>query len=66
MTGEKATEASDANVQVLERLTKEDIEISTINQGAGKLNLLIGVPEERYEDAIRAIYDLRQNMTRRI
>ncbi len=66
VTGEKATEASDANVQVLERLTKEDIEISTINQGAGKLNLLIGVPEERYEDAIRAIYDLRQNMTRRI
>ena len=66
VTGEKATEASDANVQVLERLTKEDIEISTINQGAGKLNLLIGVPEERYEDAIRAIYDLRQNMTRKI
>ena len=30
--------------------------ISTINQGAGKLNLLIGVPEERYEEAIRAIY----------
>jgi len=30
--------------------------INTINQGAGKLNLLIGVPEEKYEEAIRAIY----------
>ena len=62
VTGEKATESSDANVRVLEKLTEEGIEISTINQGAGKLNLLIGVPEERYEDAIRAIYAYRQSM----
>ncbi|MDO4804269.1 MAG: aspartate kinase [Lachnospiraceae bacterium] len=62
VTGEKATEASDANVRVLAKLTEENIEISTINQGAGKLNLLIGVPEDRYEDAIRAIYELRQSM----
>lgn len=60
VTGEKATESSDANVRVLEKLTSEGIEISTINQGAGKLNLLIGVPEERYEDAIKAIYAFRQ------
>ena len=60
VTGEKATESSDANVRVLAQLTKEGIEISTINQGAGKLNLLIGVPEERYEDAVRAIYRFRQ------
>ena len=58
--GEKGTEVSDANVRVLEKLTAEGIEIITINQGAGKLNLLIGVPEERYEDAIRAIYAFRQ------
>jgi len=60
VTGEKATESSDANVRVLERLTERGIEISTINQGAGKLNLLIGVPEDRYEDAIHAIYEYRQ------
>ena len=66
VTGEKATEASDANVRVLEKLTEEDIEIVTINQGAGKLNLLIGVPEERYEDAIRVIYDFRQTMANMI
>ena len=62
VTGEKATESSDANVRVLEKLTEEGIEISTINQGAGKLNLLIGVPQERYEDAIRAIYEFRQSI----
>jgi aspartate kinase len=62
VTGEKATESSDANVRVLEKLTREGIEISTINQGAGKLNLLIGVPQERYEDAIRAIYEFRQSL----
>ena len=50
-TGEKGTESSDANVQVLQALTAAGIEISTVNQGAGKLNLLIGVPDEAYEEA---------------
>ncbi len=54
--GEKGTQSSDANVRVLEALTREGIPIYTMNQGAGKLNLLIGVPEEKYEEAIRAIY----------
>ena len=54
--GETGTDSSDANVRVLQALTRAGISISTINQGAGKLNLLIGVPEEKYEDAIRAIY----------
>ena len=61
VTGEKATESSNANIRVLERLTEEGIELITINQGAGKLNLLIGVPEDRYEDAIRAICAYRQS-----
>jgi len=54
--GERGTETSDANVQVLQALSNAGIPISTINQGAGKLNLLIGVPEEQYENAVRAIY----------
>lgn len=57
VVGEKDTEASNANVKVLQALSEENIEISTINQGAGKLNLLIGVPEECYEKAIRTIYE---------
>ena len=55
VVGERGTENCDANVQVLQALTGAGIPISTINQGAGKLNLLIGVPEDQYEDAIRAI-----------
>ena len=54
--GEKDTESSDANVRVLYSLTKAGIPINTINQGAGKLNLLIGVPENKYEEAIKTIY----------
>ncbi len=54
--GEKTTESSGANVRVLQALTRAGVPISTINQGAGKLNLLIGVPEDKYEDAVRAIY----------
>ena len=54
--GEQGTEVSDSNVRVLQALTRADIQISTINQGAGKLSLLVGVPNEKYEEAIRAIY----------
>ena len=54
--GEKDTESSDANLRVLQALLRAGLPINTINQGAGKLNLLIGVPEEKYEEAIRAIY----------
>jgi len=54
--GERGTESCDANVRVLNALARAGMPISTINQGAGKLNLLIGVPEARYEEAIRAIY----------
>ena len=54
--GERDTESSDANVQVLHALARAGVPINTANQGAGKLNLLVGVPEDRYEDAIRVIY----------
>ncbi len=57
VVGERGTDSCDANVRVLQTLADAEIEISTINQGAGKLNLLIGVPEEKYEHAIRVIYE---------
>ncbi len=56
VVGERSTDTCDANVRVLQALADAGIEISTINQGAGKLNLLIAVPEEKYEQAIRVIY----------
>ena len=61
VVGEKGTEASNANIRVLHDLSAEGIEISTINQGAGKLNLLVGVPEECYEKAIKTIYRTLEN-----
>ena len=62
VVGERGTESSDANVKVLRALSLSGIPINTINQGAGKLNLLIGVPEDRYADAIRAIYDTLEDV----
>ena len=59
--GERSTNSDDANVRVLESLAEAGIEISTINQGAGKLNLLIGIPEEKYEQAVRIIYSVIEN-----
>ena len=56
VVGECGTESSDANAKVLAALARAGLPINTINQGAGKLNLLIGVPEEKYAEAIRAIY----------
>ena len=55
--GEKGTDSCDANVRVLQALADTGMPISTINQGAGKLNLLIGVPEDRYQEAIRTVYN---------
>ena len=37
-------------------MANEGISISTINQGAGRLNLIIGVNEADYERAMRALY----------
>ena len=56
VVGERGTESSDANAKVLAALARAGLPINTINQGAGKLNLLIGVSEEKYAEAIRAIY----------
>jgi len=54
--GERGTESCDANVRVLQALAAAGMPINTINQGAGKLNLLIGIPEEKYGQAIQTIY----------
>ena len=59
--GEKGSNSSSANIRALNSLTDAGIPVHTINQGAGKLNLLIGVPEEKYEDAIRCIYETIEN-----
>ena len=59
--GEKDTESVSAKTHILQALSAEGIEINTVNQGAGKLNLLIGVPEDCYETAIKTIYRTLEN-----
>ncbi|MCQ2558145.1 MAG: aspartate kinase [Oscillospiraceae bacterium] len=58
VVGEAESGYRNATVRVLKALTDAGIEINTINQGAGSLNLLIGVAEDRYQDAIRAVYSV--------
>lgn len=56
VVGEAENGYKNATVKIVQAVTDAGIEISTINQGAGELNLLIGVAEDRYKDAIQAIY----------
>lgn len=58
IVGERGSHSCDANVRVLQALADKGIEISTMNQGARNLSLLIGIPEEKYEEAIRVIYGM--------
>ena len=42
--------------RVFNALAKENINIRMIDQGSSELNIIVGVNEDRFEDAIRAIY----------
>ena len=56
VVGENTTRAHAVTVNILSAVAAAGIRLSTINQGAGNLNLIIGVEEEDYAAAIRAIY----------
>ena len=56
VVGENGSGADDLTVKLLLAVANEGISISTINQGAGRLNLIIGVNEADYERAMRALY----------
>lgn len=57
VVGESVEETNGVTVRILNAVTEKDIEISTINQGAGMLNLIIGVEEKHHDETIRAIYN---------
>ncbi|MBQ9794182.1 MAG: aspartate kinase [Clostridia bacterium] len=42
--------------RVFNALAREDINIRMIDQGSSELNIIVGVNEDKFEDAIRAIY----------
>ena len=56
VVGEGSRDARGVTIRILNAVEQAGIPVSTINQGAGDLNLIIGVPEEDYEAAIRTIY----------
>ncbi len=51
MANEKGTAA-----KIFNALYKADINVRMIDQGSSEMNIIIGVEEQDYEDAIRAIY----------
>jgi len=56
IVGEDKPSSGDITVRILSAVANAGVLIRTINQGAGDLNLIIGVKEDFYEDAIKAIY----------
>ena len=58
VVGEGTHDARGITIRILNAVERAGIPVSTINQGAGDLNLIIGVPEEDYENAIRTIYEV--------
>ena len=57
VVGESDADYQGSTVCILGAVSDAGIELNTINQGAGSLNLIIGVNESDYEEAIRAIYN---------
>ncbi|MGI4791738.1 MAG: ACT domain-containing protein [Janthinobacterium lividum] len=43
--------------QVFAALAGAGVNIRMINQGSSELNIIVGVPADDYENAIRAIYE---------
>ena len=57
VVGEADADYQGSTVCILGAVSAEGIDLNTINQGAGSLNLIIGVEEKDYEKAIKAIYN---------
>ncbi|MDO4394153.1 MAG: aspartate kinase [Bacillota bacterium] len=58
VVGENNADSCNATSELLSAINHADIEIFTINQGAGNLNLLVNVSENDYEKTIKVLYDV--------
>lgn len=56
VVGEDSPDSADVNARLIGAVQAAGIRISTINQGAGRLNLIIGVRETDYARAITALH----------
>ena len=57
VVGESDADYQGSTVAILGAVSAAGIDLNTINQGAGSLNLIIGVEEKDYEKAVKAIYN---------
>ena len=56
VVGRGMVKAKGTAARVCDSLANADINIRMIDQGSSELNIIVGVDEEEYEDALRAIY----------
>ena len=56
VVGRGMVKAKGTSARVFDALARADINIRIIDQGSSELNIIVGVDDEEYEDALRAIY----------
>ena len=56
VVGEGIIRTKGISAKVFEALSKRDINIRMINQGSSELSIIVGVENDDFEDAIRAVY----------
>ncbi len=56
VVGRGMVKAKGTSARVCDALARADINIRIIDQGSSELNIIVGVDESAYEDALRAIY----------
>ncbi len=57
VVGRGMVKAKGTAARVCDALARADINIRMIDQGSSELNIIVGVNDDEYEDALRAIYD---------
>ncbi len=57
VVGHNMVKAKGTAARVFKAIAREDINIKMIDQGASELNIIIGVEEKDYKNAIKAIYN---------
>ena len=56
VVGRGMVKAKGTSARVCDALARADINIRIIDQGSSELNIIVGVDDDSYEDALRAIY----------
>ena len=56
VVGRGMVKAKGTSARVCDALARADINIRIIDQGSSELNIIVGVDEDEYEDALRAAY----------